>query len=112
MPRRLKCGPVGWSRAEVLDSSRTKLVADISIPTDRALEAWQTDLVAYLRDIRTILILEVASAHKKSLFECKSQKWEKYREFPADLANQWPRWKVEVVPLVIGVYGTVQNFVK
>ena len=78
MPRRLKCGPVGWSRVEVLDRSRTKLVADVSIPTDRALEAWQPDLVAYLRDIQTILILEVASAHKRSLFECKSQKREKY----------------------------------
>lgn len=63
---------------EVLKGSRVKIVADVSIPTDRALEARRPDLVVCLRYLQTILILEVACAHEKCLSEREEQKREKY----------------------------------
>lgn len=50
IPKRLQHGPAGWNVVEVLEGEFAKIATDVSIPTDRQLEARKKDIVAYLKD--------------------------------------------------------------
>ena len=50
IPKRLQHGPAGWNVVEVLEGEFAKIATDVSIPTDRQLEARKPDIVAYLKD--------------------------------------------------------------
>ena len=46
----------------VLENSKTKLLVDLSILTDRQLTEQQSNIVAYFKDLRQVIIFEIACA--------------------------------------------------
>ena len=64
-----------------------RLVVDLSIPTDRQLTERRPDLVAYYRELRRIVIFEIACAWEPLIEERQREKGGKYRELAADLAT-------------------------
>ena len=56
------------------------------------------DLVAYYRELRRIVIYEVACTWVPLIEERQREKRGKYREQAADLATQWPGWNVQTTP--------------
>ena len=110
VPEGLRWEHTGWVGVAVLDSPKAKLVVDRSIPTDRQLTERRPDLVAYFRELKHIVIFEIACAWEPLVLERENKKRGKYRELAADLATQWPGWKVTTVPLVVGALGTLNRF--
>ena len=80
---------------------------DLSIPTDRQLMERRPDLVAYYRELRRIVIYEVACTWVPLIEERQREKRGKYRELAADLATQWPGWNVQTTPAVVGDLGSL-----
>ena len=107
VPESLRWGPSGWDGVAVLEGSEVRLVVDLSIPTDRQLTERRPDLVAYYRELRRIVIYEVACAWEPLIEERQREKRGKYRELAADLATQWPGWKVQTTPVVVGDLGSL-----
>ena len=93
--------PISFGNADV------RFQWDICIPTDRFLRDRRPDLVVYLKRLRTLVIFEMACAWEPLIKEREREKAAKYAELAADLATQFPGWKVEVAPLVIGDLGSV-----
>ena len=94
----------------VLEDDRTKIVVDVSMPTDRELTSRRPDIVVFLKESNQITILEVAVCWEPLLEEREKEKSNKYRELAADLAIQHPGWKVNIFPVVIGSLGTLRSF--
>ena len=107
VPESLKWGPSGWDGVAVLEGSEVRLVVDLSIPTDRQLTERRPDLVAYYRELGRIVIYEIACAWEPLIEDRQREKGGKYRELAADLATQWPGWKVQTTPLVVGDLGSL-----
>ena len=63
----------------------------------------------YLRRMKVLVIFEMACAWEPLVLEREREKEAKYAELAADLASQFPGWKVELAPLVIGDLGSVGN---
>ena len=80
---------------------------DLSIPTDRQLTEKRPDLVAYYRELRYIVIYEVACTWVPLIEERQREKRGKYREQAADLATQWPGWNVQTTPVMVGDLGSL-----
>lgn len=111
IPKRLQHGPAGWNVVEVLEGEFAKIATDVSIPTDRQLEACKPDIVAYLKDKWMILIMEMAWAWEPLVAEKEESKKAIYWDLVVDLSNQYQGWKVFNLPLVVGCLGTMHSFV-
>ena len=112
LPEALKWGPSGWDGVAVLESDEVKFTVDLSIPTDRQMTERRPDLIAYFRETRRIVIFEIACAWEPLIEERQREKGGKYRELAADLATQWPGWRVVTTPLVVGDLGSLGSFRK
>lgn len=91
----------------VQESDNVRLMWDPSIPTDRVLQERRPDVVLVLKDRREVLLLEFACAFDPLVKEREREKLEKYQELAADVASQYPGYKVRVVPFVIGDLGSI-----
>ena len=78
-----------------------KIAFDLSVPTDRQLSNRWPDILLYLKEKRTIMILEGAVAWKSLVAEWEHQKTDKYRELTAALGTQHPGWRVPIVILCL-----------
>ena len=94
----------------VLEDDRTKLVVDVSMPTDHELTSRRPYIVVFLKESNQITILEVAVCWELLLEERKKKKSNKYWELAADLAIQHPGCKVDIFPVVVGSLGTLRSF--
>ena len=74
----------------VLEDEGTKLVVDVSMPTDRELTSRRQDVVVFLKGSNQITILEVAVCWEPLLEVQKKEKSNKYQELAVDLAIQHP----------------------
>ena len=52
------------------------------------------------------MIYEIACAWEPLIEDRQREKGGKYLELAADLATQWPGWKVQTTPLVVGDLGS------
>ena len=102
-------GVDGWHGVAALKGARAKITVDLVVPTNRQLSDRRLDLILYLKGERKIEILESAVAWELLLAEREHQKADKYRELAADLATQHPRWRVVMVPIVIGCLGILRS---
>ena len=107
IPESMRWTLTGWSGTGVLEANGVKLKVDLSIPTDRALTERRPDLIAFFSESRRIVIFEVACAWDPLVREREEEKRSKYQELAADMAVQNPGWKVSVVPVVVGVLGSM-----
>ena len=107
VPESLRWGPSGWDGVAVLEGSEVRLVVNLSIPTDQQLTERRPGLLTYYRELRRIVIYEVACTWEPLIEKRQHEKRGKYRELVADLATQWPGWKVLTTPVVVGDLGSL-----
>ena len=64
-------------------------------------------MVLTLKLKSTILLFEMACAFDSLLWEREQERTNKYQKLAANIARQNPRYRVKVVPLVIGDLGSI-----
>ena len=99
--------PGGVARGGVMGTNHKMLLIDQNLPTDRTVEHTRPDLVVRLTREKKIYIFEVACAWEPLVQAREREKWSKYQELAADLAQQWKGFRVLVIPIVVGDLGLV-----
>ncbi len=94
-------------KSAVYGRREVTILVDQCIPTKEKIEARRPDLVIKMQDTKTIIILEVACAWEPIVKGREAQKKAKYGELAADPANQWPRYTIQNIPVVMGTLGMV-----
>ena len=93
----------------VHENHRTKILWGIPIPTDEDIVGRHPDI--FLQDMitRHLYLIEMAVAWDSIQEERRAEKQSKYKELCADLRRQFPGYRMDVVPVVIGGLGTVTH---
>ena len=93
----------------VRKNQSTKILWDIPIPMDK-------DIVAHRRGVsiqdkmnRWLYLIEMAITRDSTQVERRADKLSKYGELCADLRRQFPGYHLNLVPVVVGVLGTVTH---
>ena len=94
-------------RSGVMGSIQKRLLIDQNIPTIRNVRERKPDLVVRLQEEKRVLIFDVTVAWEPLVKERDIEKERKYQELAADLANQWPGFRIQVYPVVVGDLGLV-----
>lgn len=102
----------GGVRCGVMGTRETLMLIDLCIPTSRYLKERRPDLLVRLQKEKRIVIMEVAVAWEPIVSEREKEKRAKYDDLAADLAKQWPGYKIVIVPVVIGDLGLIRNLRK
>ena len=100
--------PGGMARSGEYGTVAKMVKVDVPSPTDRKLDHTRPDVVVRLRKEAVTYILDVACPWEGGVQRREAAKRQKYQALAADLANQWGH-RVKVIPVVIGVLGTVKN---
>ena len=103
--------PRGEIAPGVMGTFAKRLIID-QTSSDREISDRRPDLVVRLRSQRRVIIFEVACAWDPTVTERKNQKRREYQELAADLSHQWPGYRIEAIPVVVGDLGLVNNFRK
>ena len=91
--------PRGKITPGVTGTFAKRLIIDQTLLTDREISDRRPDLVVCLRNQRRVIIFELAYAWDPTVTEWKNQK---RRELAAGLSHQWPGYRIEVIPVVVG----------
>jgi Reverse transcriptase (RNA-dependent DNA polymerase) len=91
----------------VLENDRYKLLWDMPITTDRAVEANRPDMVWVDRVAKKGFIIDMAAPLDKNIVATMAEKRRKYHPLAIEIRDAWRLKAVEVVPLVISVNGLV-----
>ena len=97
--------PGGSARSGVYGTECITVKVDQVSPTDRVVPDSRPNLVVRDQGRRELVILEVACAWEPLIMECGREKRCKYQELAADLARQYPGYRITVVPVVLGELG-------
>ena len=108
VPKALRA-PGGEIKGGVIGPPGRRIVIDQTIPTDRQTPDRRPDLVVKVRSKKRAAIFEVACAWDPLVATRERQKRTKYLELAADLAHQWPGYRIEVIPVVVGDLGIIGN---
>ena len=94
----------------VHENQCAKILWDVPIPTDRDIVARCPDI--FLQDKgnrRRLYLIEMAVAWDSILAERRAEKLSKYDDLCANLRRQYPGYRLNTVPVVIGGLGTVAH---
>ena len=106
LPKWLRA-PNGAVRGGVVGPPEKQLLIDQCIPTDKQMESRRPDLAVRLKAEKRWIIFEVACAWEPTVEKREKLKRNKYEPLAADLANQWPGYRVTVIPVVVGDLGLI-----
>ena len=108
----LKCN-VKWYEHEpdsVVENNEIKLLWDFNIQCDNMIEARRPDIVVLHKKEKKCLIVDVAVPEDCRINE--KGKIDKYQDLRREVSRLWQQKKVHVVPIVIGVLGSIsKNFI-
>jgi RNA-splicing ligase RtcB len=93
----------------VLENEQYKLLWDMSLQTDRAVEANRPDLVWVNKKEKKAFIVDIAVPLDKNVVSTMAEKRRKYQPLAFELKQVWQLSEVVVVPLVMSVNGLVPN---
>ena len=100
---------VGTRTLPVRENQHTKILWDVPIPTDKEIVARCPDIFFLDKGNRRLYLIEMAVAWDSLQVERRAEKLSKYGDLCADLRRQFPGYRLDVVPVVIGVLGTVTH---
>ena len=80
-----------------MGTHQQKILIDQTLPMDRTVVHTRPDLVVRLIREKKIYIFEVACAWEPLVQAREKEKWTKYKELAADIAQQWKGFCVQVV---------------
>ena len=93
----------------VRENQHAKIPWDVPIPTDKEIVARHSDVFLQDKGNRQLYLIEMAVAWDSLQVERRAEKLSKYGDLCADLRRQFPGYRLDVVPVVIGVLGTVTH---
>ena len=93
----------------VRENQHAKILWDVPIPTDKEIVARRPDVFLQDKGNRRLYLIEMAVAWDSLQVERRAEKLSKYGDLCADLRRQFPGYRLDVVPVVIGVLGTVTH---
>ena len=88
---------------------KTNFLWDVPIPKDRDRVAHHPDIFLQNKRNRRLYLIEMAVAWDSILVERRAKKLFKYDDLHADLRRQYPGYRLDTVPVVIGGLGTVAH---
>ena len=110
----LKCNEK-WYEHEpdsVVENDDIKLLWDFNIQCDNMIEARRPDIVVLHKKEKKCLIVDVAVPGDCRINEKEEEKIDKYQDLRREVSRLWQQKKVHVVPIVIGVIGSIsKNFI-
>ena len=92
--------------APVLENDSHKLLWDFNIQTDHLILSRKPDLIIINKKVRICKIVDFAVPADHRINLKKSEKKDKYLNLAREIKKLW-NMKVTIVPIVIGVLGTV-----
>ena len=91
------------------ENQHAKILWDVPIPTDKNIVARRPDIFLQDKRTRRLYLIEMAVAWDSLQIERRAEKLSKYGELCADLRGQFPGYRLDIVPVVIGDLGTVTH---
>ncbi|XP_063596689.1 uncharacterized protein LOC134773418 [Penaeus indicus] len=93
----------------IVENESFKLLWDMRIQTDRELAYNNPDIIAFNKDKRTCLIIDVTCPFDYRLPEGEREKIDCYDELKRELKRIWNCREIKIVPIVIGAFGTIST---
>ena len=92
---------------KVEDNENYKLLWDFSIQTDKKLDHNRPDMVFVDKQNKNCLIIDIACPGDRRVDIKQEEKINKYLDLAIEIKELWKMKRVKVVPVVIGVLGTI-----
>ena len=93
----------------VYESTNNKLLWDFKIQTDNKIEHTMPDIVELDKIERKCLIIDVVCPFDIRVKDKEKEKIENYQDLKREVKRIWKLRKVTVVPIIIGLLGTVSK---
>eukprot|EP00957_Ditylum_brightwellii_P093279 7103558-Ditylum_brightwellii.AAC.1 len=91
--------------------SKTIITWDLKMVVDKALECNQPNIAILDRVSMTAQIIDIAVPYDTNVVSKTAEKITKYRDIEIALKKNWKVWKIQTIPIVIGVFCSIcKNF--
>ena len=90
-----------------VEHEEIKVLWDINIQCDNLIEARQPDLIVIDKKEQKGIITDIAVPADVRVEEKETEKLEKYHDLKKEIRRWWKLRNVEIVPVVIGILGSV-----
>ena len=94
--------------SSVIDNENCKILWNFPIPTTSQLSATKPDLVIFDRKTNEIFLIEFSCPAEYNMAAKDAEKKAKYEGLVFDMQKQYPRQKVKLVVLLVGVLGGIE----
>ena len=97
----------------VSENVNHKLIWDMNIQCDRIIVERRPDIVIGNKMEKTAIVTDVAIPVDKRIIDKQTEKIEKYQNLKREIQRLWNLKKIDVIPMVLGLLGSVtKNFEK
>ena len=97
----------------VSENVNHKLIWDMNIQCDRIIVERRPDIVIGNKMEKTATVTDVAIPVDKRIIDKQTEKIEKYQNLKREIQRLWNLKKIDVIPMVLGLLGSVtKNFEK
>ena len=97
----------------VSENVNHKLIWDTNIQCDRIIVERRPDIVIGNKMEKTAIVTDVAIPVDKRIIDKQTEKIEKYQNLKREIQRLWNLKKIDVIPMVLGLLGSVtKNFEK
>ena len=90
-----------------MENAEIKLLWDINIQSGNLIDARRHDLIVIDKKEQKGIIIDIAVPADVRVKEKEKEKVEKYQDLKKDIKRLWKLGNVEIVPVVVGVLGSV-----
>ena len=97
----------------VSENVNHKLIWDMNIQCDRIIVERRPDIVIGNKMEKTAIVTDVAIPVDKRIIDKETEKIEKHQNLKREIQRLWNLKKIDVIPMVLGLLGSVtKNFEK
>ena len=97
----------------VSENVNHKLIWDMNTQCDRIIVERRPDIVIGNKMEKTAIVTDVAIPVDKRIIDKQTEKIEKYQNLKREIQRLWNLKKIDVIPMVLGLLGSVtKNFEK
>ena len=93
----------------VVENEKCNMLWDMTIHCDHVIEARRPNIVVLEKENNKAIIVDIASPWDHRVYEKEGEKIEKYQYLKREIERQWGIRHLEVVPVVVGALGVVNN---
>ena len=91
----------------VSENANHKLIWDMNIQCDRIIVERRPDIVIGNKMEKTAIVTDVAIPVDKRIIDKETEKIEKHQNLKREIQRLWNLKKIDVIPMVLGLLGSV-----